>query len=140
MRQSLLLTALLLAAVLLLAATQSRAQMQPPAPPAPEAVAEKTLHDLSGRIALTPQETTALRPILTDSARKRQALVRATLADRANPRALLGLRDALRALARETEARLAAVLPPEKMTAVRAYREERRQEARTRLAAARRGG
>jgi hypothetical protein len=137
MRHSLLLTALLLAAVLLLAATQSRAQMQPPAP---EAVAEKTLHDLSGRIALTPQETTALRPILTEAARKRQSLVRAKLADRPNPRALLGLRDELRAQARETEARLAAVLPPEKMTVVRAYLEERRQEARARLAAARRGG
>jgi len=138
MRQSLLLTALLLAAVLLLAATQSRAQQMQP--PAPEAVAEKTLHDLSGRIALTPQETAAMRPILTESARKRQDLVRAKLAERSRPRALLGLRDELRAQARETEAQLAAVLPPEKMTAVRAYLDERRQEARARLAAARRGG
>jgi len=138
MRQSLLLTALLLAAVLLLAATQSRAQQMQP--PAPEAVAEKTLHDLSGRIALTPQETAAMRPILTESARKRQDLVRAKLAERSRPRALLGLRDELRAQARETEAQLATVLPPEKMTAVRAYLDERRQEARARLAAARRGG
>ena len=81
-----------------------------------------------------------MRPILTESARKRQDLVRAKLAERSRPRALLGLRDELRAQARETEAQLAAVLPPEKMTAVRAYLDERRQEARARLAAARRGG
>jgi hypothetical protein len=60
MRQSPLLTALLLAAVLLLAATMSRAQT-PPGPPQPEAVADKVLKDLPGRVALTPSETAAVR-------------------------------------------------------------------------------
>lgn len=139
MRQSPLLTALLLAAVLLLAATLSRAQAFPPRPLPPEAVAEKTIRDLADRVALTPGEIDAMRPILVHSIRKRQALVRARMAEKSGAKALLALRDDLRALARDTDARLSAVLPPDTLTAVRAAMEARRKEARARLAAARRG-
>jgi hypothetical protein len=139
-RHSPLLTILLLAAVLLLAATVSRAEDFRPGSVPPEAQVEHFLSGLSSRVALTPAETASVRPILLEQARKRQALVRARMGSgKPGAAGMLALRDDLRALAKETDGKLAAVLPPSKMAAMRAYTEERRKEAVAKLAA-RRGG
>jgi hypothetical protein len=133
-------TALLFAAVLLLAASSVRAELpsQPAIPP--EEQVEAFLKGLARHVALSPQEQAALRPILLEETRKRQAMVRARLAVNPGVAGMLALRDDLRGIARETDARLAAVLPPEKMTAVQAYGQERRQQALEHLAQARKGG
>ena len=131
MRPSPIVTALLLAAVLLLAATSVRAEQVGTRPVPPETIADTVLRDISARIVLTPDERTAIRPILVEQARKRQALLR----DR--PTGMRALPKALSALDREADVRLAAVLPPDKLAALQQYRAERRQEMRAQLAARR---
>lgn len=126
---------------LILSATGARAVELPPqlAVP-PEEQAEAFLKGVSARVALTPQEVAAVRPILVEQTRKRQEVVRARLAANPGMVGMLALREDMRALGQETDDKLAAVLPPEKMAAVRAFREERRQQARSQLKGARRDG
>ena len=87
----------------------------------PEAVAEEFIKGLSARVTLTPEETAAVRSILVDQVKKRQELFRSRVAEKSGAAGLLALRDGLRALQREADAKLAAVLPPVKMAAVRHY-------------------
>lgn len=137
MRQSPFVTALLLAAVLLLAAATARAQALPPQGMPPEALADALIRGLSDRVALTPEEHAAMRPILVAQIAKRQTMVRSELAARPGAAGLLALRGKLRVLDDETDAQLRTVLPPAKLAALQQYRREQREHARARLAAAR---
>lgn len=142
MRYKALLTKALAIAVLLLAvascvhAAELPAQLSQP----PEKLADAYLRDVAAHVALSPKEKAAMRPILIEQTKKRQDIARARLATNPGMAGMLALRKDLRALAAETDAKLAAVLPPEKMTQVRAYREERLKAARARVQVARRGG
>ncbi|KHK01600.1 hypothetical protein [Desulfovibrio sp. TomC] len=98
----------------------------------PETLVDGFLQGLAARVQFTPQELSAVRPILIEQTRKRQDMARARLAATPGLAGLRGLRDDLRQIGQETDARLATVLPPAKLDAVRAYREERRKEAKAR--------
>jgi Spy/CpxP family protein refolding chaperone len=88
-----------------------------------EEVCTQRLALLKSRLGLTPQQETALRPILTDDFdRKRNLLVPHTSATGA-PQASPPLDDALRKAQAETETRMAAVLTPEQMKTYRTGRE-----------------
>jgi hypothetical protein len=135
-----LVTALLFAAVLLLAASGVRAELPSQRTLPPEQQADEFLKGLAPRVALTPEEHAAVRPILVEQLKRRQDIVRARLAINPGVAGMQALREDLRGIARETETRLAAVLPPAKMAAVRAYWEERRQQALQSLGKARADG
>lgn len=141
MRNKAFVTVLLLAAVLALAATSGvhAADLPPQLTMPPEKLTDEFLRGLSARVSLTPQETAAVRAILVEQTRKRQEIARGRLAANPGMAGMLALRDDMRALSQETDARLAAVLPPEKMAAVRAYRDERREAFRARAQTARHG-
>ncbi|EFL49128.1 putative secreted protein [Solidesulfovibrio fructosivorans JJ]] len=142
MRYKALLTRALAAAVLLLAMASSVHAAELPAQfsQPPEKLADAFLRDLAAHVALTPQEKAAMRPILIEQIKKRQDLARTRLAANPGMVGMVALRLDLRSLAGETDARLAGVLPPEKMTRVRVYREERLKAARARVQMARHGG
>jgi hypothetical protein len=131
-------TAFLVLILLAVAATGLWAAELPPqlAMP-PEAQADAFLKGLSGRLALTPQELAAMRPILVEQAAKRQALVRAHMGSGPGMSGALALRQEMRKLGQETDSRLAALLPPDKMAVVRAYQKERREEIRAKVTEAR---
>ena len=96
----------------------------------PEVLAEGFLKGLAASVTLTPQELAAVRPILIEQTRKRQELARARLAATPGLAGMRALRDDMRHIGQETDARLAAVLPPDKLAAVKAYRDQRRAEAK----------
>lgn len=122
-----------LSAVLLLAALPARAAELPAAlDTPPEALVDGFLKGLAARVRLTPQETTAVRPILIEQTRKRQEMARARLAATPGLAGVQALREDMRRIGRETDERLATVLPPDKLAAVKAYRDERRDEAKAR--------
>jgi len=98
----------------------------------PEILVDGFLKGLAARVRLTPQELAVVRPILIEQTQKRQETARARLAVTPGLAGLQALRDDMRRLGRETDDRLAAVLPPEKLAAIQAFREERRAEAKTR--------
>jgi hypothetical protein len=113
-------TVLLILAVLALAAATGHAadgSMGPADSPAQQV--DVFLRDLSARLALTPEETAAMRPILVAQAAKRQDLARARLAANPGMAGMLALREDMRAVTRETDEKLAFVLPPEKMEQLR---------------------
>lgn len=130
MSRSPYLTAVLFIIVLLLAAVSARAGVSSRLAASPETLADTFLAGLAGRVALSPEERAAVRPILIEQMGKRQELVRVRLAATPGMAGMLALRKDLRAITRETDAKLSAVLPPEKMEAVKAFREERLQQAR----------
>ncbi len=140
MRRCPALTVLLIIVTLLLAAGRVRAELPPQLTLPPEILADAFLQGLSARIALTPEEIATIRPILVEQADKRQALVRSRLSGNPGLSEMRALRDDLRAIGQEAEAKLAAVLPPDKLAVLKAYQGERRQELRGHLATARRGG
>ena len=140
MNRNPLLTALLVVVALLLAFGAGRAGPLPRQDAPAGQVAAAFLDDLAGQVALTPDEHAAALAIMTEQTAKRQALVQARLAEQSGAAGLMGLRKDLRALAADTDARLAAVLPREKMEIVRAYLEKRRQQARQRFKAVRQQG
>lgn len=133
--------ALFVLAVLLVAASSVWAAELPPqlAIP-PETLTDEFLKGLTNRVALTPQELAAVRSILIEQTQKRQDMARARLAANPGMAGMIALREDMQALGKETDARLADVLPPEKLAAVRAYRDERRQEMRSQLEQVRKGG
>jgi len=133
--------ALFVLAVLFVAVSGVRAAELPPqlAIP-PETQADEFLKGLANRVVLTPQEVAAVRPILIEQIQKRQDTARARLAANPGMVGMMALREDMRALGKETDARLAEVLPPDKMAVIRAYRDERRQEMRSHLEQARKGG
>uniref|UniRef100_I2Q422 P pilus assembly/Cpx signaling pathway, periplasmic inhibitor/zinc-resistance associated protein n=1 Tax=Desulfovibrio sp. U5L TaxID=596152 RepID=I2Q422_9BACT len=132
------LTAFLVLAVLAVSGASLRAAELPPQLSiTPEAQADAFLQGLSGRLALTPQEMAAMRPILIEQAGKRQALVRAHMGSGPGMSGALALRQEMRKLGQETDSRLAALLPPDKLAVVRAYQKERREEIRAKLTEAR---
>lgn len=133
-------TALLFAAVLLLAASGVRAELPSQRAIPPEQQVDMFLTGLARHVAISPPEQAAVRPILIEETQKRQAMVRARLAVTPGVAGMWALRNDLRGIVQETDARLAAILPPEKMTAIQAYRQERRQQALEHLAQARKGG
>jgi hypothetical protein len=133
------LTVLLIFVTLLLASGIVRAELPPQLTASPETLADGFLKDLARRVSLTPQERAAVRPILIEQSKKRQDVARARLAASPGMAGMLALRQDLSEITRETDARLAAVLPPEKMAAVRACRDERRQQARSRQLQAQKG-
>lgn len=98
----------------------------------PDTLVDGYLKGLTVRVQLTPEELSAVRPILIEQTQKRQTMARARLAATPGLAGLKGLRDDLRQIGQETDARLATVLPPAKLAAVKAYREERRAEAKAR--------
>ena len=69
-----------------------------------------------------------MRPILIEQTKKRQDMARARLAATPGIAGMKALRDDLRHINQETDARLAAVLPPDKLAAYTRYRDERREE------------
>jgi hypothetical protein len=120
MRATPFLTVLLILAVLALAAaTGHAADTSPGLADSPEQQVDAYLRDLSARIALSPEETAAMRPILIAQAAKRQDLARARLAANPGMAGMLALREDMRAVTRETDDKLAAVLSPEKMEQLR---------------------
>jgi Spy/CpxP family protein refolding chaperone len=141
LRNKAFVTALLVVAVLALAAASGvhAADLPPQLTMPPEKLTDEFLRGLSSRVSLTPQETAAVRAILVEQTRKRQEIARGRLAANPGMAGMRALRDDMRALSQVTDARLAAVLPPEKMAAVCAYRDERRKAFRARAQAARRG-
>ena len=125
--------ALVFSACLVLSCLPVRAADVPPQlDTPPEVLVDGFLKGLSARVQLTPQELANVRPILIEQTQKRQAMARSRLAATPGLAGMKALRDDLRQIGRETDARLAAVLPPDKLAAVKAYREERREEAKTR--------
>lgn len=133
MSRSPLLTALLVVMALLLAFGAGHAREPGDRGPAPEQLAASFLDGVSRRVVLTPGEHAAALAILTEQAAKRQEVVRARLAAHPGATGMMALRHDLQRLARETDARLAGVLPPEKMTIVREYRDSLKQQALRRL-------
>lgn len=133
MFRSPILTVLLLMAVLLLAMGTARAELSPQLAAPPETLADAFLTGLVERVPLSPQERAAVRLVLIEQIKRRQDVVRARLAATPGRAGMLALRQDLGELNRETDAKLAAILPPEKMAAVGAYREERRQQVRRNL-------
>ncbi|WP_300161422.1 hypothetical protein [Solidesulfovibrio sp.] len=119
------LTALLFMAVLALAAAAGHAG-EPPSRWSlpPEQAADAYLRDLTAQVPLTAEELAAVRPILVEQTIKRRDVARARLAVNPGLAGVLALREDMRAVSRETDDKLAAVLPPEKMEQVRAYREQ----------------
>lgn|GEM_PF-2608953 len=124
-----------LAAILSLAAAAAmtaRAERPPQLSVPPETLVDEFLSGAAARVRLTPQETAVVRPILIEQTRKRQETARARLAAHPGMAGMVGLRDDMRKIGRETDVRLASVLPPDKLAAIQAYREERREQARQR--------
>lgn len=141
MRNQPIITALLVCAVLALAmATGHAAPLPPGLDRSPEEMVDGFLRGLSSRVMLTPQEKAAIRPILVEQTKKRQDIIRARLAANPGRAGLRALRDDMLALTRETDTRLSAVLPPAKMEKLRAYRQERLEQARGMARGARAGG
>ncbi|WP_428561838.1 MAG: hypothetical protein ACP59X_19855 [Solidesulfovibrio sp. DCME] len=129
MRNKPIVTALLVLAVLALAAAAGRAAELPPQlTTSPETLADQFLRGLSGQVTLSPEELAAVRPILVEQTRKRQEIARARLAANPGLAGMLALREDMRAVTKETDVKLAAILPPDKMEKIRAYRERRREE------------
>ncbi|OLN24935.1 hypothetical protein DVDV_3765 [Desulfovibrio sp. DV] len=125
--------ALVFSACLILSCLPVRAADVPPQlDTPPEVLVDGFLKGLSSRVQLTPQELANVRPILIEQTRKRQNMARSRLAATPGLAGMKALRDDLHQIGRETDARLATVLPPDKLAAVKAYREERREEAKTR--------
>ena len=130
-----------LSAFVLLTALPARAADMPAALDiAPETLVDGFLKGLTARVSLTPQELTAVRPILIEQTRKRQETARARLAVTPGLAGMMALRDDMRHIARETDQRLAAVLPPDKLAAIEAFRTERRAEAKANAKARRFAG
>ena len=98
----------------------------------PEILVDGFLRGLTARVRLTPQELAVVRPIPIEQTQKRQETTRARLAAMPGLAGMTALRDDMRGIARETDDRLAAVLPPDKLAAIRAFRDQRRAEAKTR--------
>lgn len=120
-----------LAAVVLVTALPARAADMPAALDVPpETLVDGFLKGLTARVYLTPQEVSAVRPILIEQTRKRQETARARLAVTPGLAGMKALRDDMRRIARETDQRLATVLPPDKLAAIEAFRTERRTEAK----------
>lgn len=123
----------------LAAATGHAAELPPQLTMPPEQLADEFLHGLTQRVELSPQELAAVRPILVEQTKKRQEIARARLAANPGMAGMMALRDDMRAVGKETDAKLSAVLPPDKMEKVRAYREQRREQAKTMARNARSG-
>ncbi|MEA4858545.1 MAG: hypothetical protein AAGU21_09655 [Solidesulfovibrio sp.] len=141
MRNKPIVTVLLVLAVLALAAASGRAAELPPQLTVPpETLADEFLRGLSGYVALSPEELAAVRPILVEQTRKRQEIARARLAANPGLAGMLALREDMRAVTRETDTKLAAILAPEKLERIRAYREQRRDQAKAIAKNARQGG
>ncbi|MHC1791640.1 hypothetical protein [Solidesulfovibrio sp.] len=129
--------ALTLAAALVMAALPVRAAEIPAAlDTPPEVLVDGFLKGLTTRVQLTPPELAAVRPILIEQTRKRQDMARSRLAATPGLPGMKALRDDLRHIGQETDARLAAILPPDKLAAIQAFREETRRAAKGRRKAA----
>jgi hypothetical protein len=128
MTAALVLSACLILACLPVRAADVPAQLDAPA----ETLVDAFIKGLSARVQLSPQDLSAMRPILIEQTKKRQDMARARLAATPGIAGMKALRDDLRRIAQETDDRLAAVLPPDKLAAYKNYRDERREEAKTR--------
>lgn len=121
------------AAFVLLTALPARAADMPAALDiAPETLVDGFLKGLTARVSLTPQEVSAVRPILIEQTRKRQEMARARLAVTPGLAGMKALRDDMRRIAQETDQRLATVLPPDKLAAIEAFRAEAKANAKAR--------
>lgn len=134
MHQTPILCALLVIVLLALAAGTGQAvELSPQLSRPPEVLVDAFLEGVAGRVALSPEEHAAVRSLLIEQTKKRQEIARARLAANPGRAGLLALREDMRALSRETDTKLAAVLPPEKVAILSAYRDELRQQARARV-------
>ena len=141
MRQSPLLTALLIVIVLLLATTLSRAETvaTPHPDPAAAAQTEAFLAGLAQRVALTPAELAAVRPILEDNLSRKAQAWRTQAANADTPQGREALKAAFQSINRQTRARLSAVLPLGKLVALGNYLKETREQAQARQITTRQG-
>lgn len=130
MRNKAFITTLFFLAVLFLAAIPAAyaADLPPQLTQPPDKLAEQYLADIAARVPLTPGEKAVLRPILVAQTKKRQEITRARLVITPGLAGVLALREDMRELAEETDSLMAAALPPEKMRALRDYREKRLQQ------------
>jgi hypothetical protein len=127
--------ALLVAALMSTASTQARDQQLSEEQ---RAQIEQRLGEIRARLELTPEQADLLQPILKESFEKRLALldehgVSREGGQRPNRRQLRALRDDLKKLRAETDARVDAVLDDRQMAEFEKIQEEMRDQMRERV-------